>query len=55
MSEPCNCENNTHFDDGPDHKYLGVPAGDRKAYFVGPICDDCANGHYADMLMKVAS
>lgn len=29
------------------HGYLARPAGDRNAMYVGPVCDECANGHMA--------
>lgn len=47
----CNCENQTHFDGGPDHDYLAVPAGAYHADFVGAICDECALGHYAEFVI----
>lgn len=43
----CNCEHESH-ETGQAHTYLGVPANpDRVAMHVGPVCDDCADGHLA--------
>ena len=59
---PCQCEHADHFADDfvsgpaggvyvmkqrPAHPYLGVPAGRRRADFVGPVCDECGNGPLA--------
>ena len=54
---PCNCEHPSHFDDMPQydpnqHEYLKVPASDQTAIWVGKVCDDCANGHYAQFVNK---
>lgn len=27
------------------HEYLAVPAGDKVAAYVGPVCTDCADTH----------
>lgn len=48
-TDACQCEHIAH--ETPNeavHPYLGTPAGDRRAIFVGPVCDDCATGHLAD-------
>ena len=41
----CQCEHSRCH-----HPYLSVPAGRRKAIFVGAVCDRCADSHYADVL-----
>jgi len=57
----CGCEHYEHFDDTEwssvliDHPYLGVPAGQQAAMYVGPICDHCAEVHMAGMLLPDAS
>ena len=53
---PCQCEHAEHFPDMPQynptqHPYLMAPAGNRQADLVGSVCDECANGHYADVLL----
>lgn len=50
----CGCENTSHFpeDGGKGHPYGGVPAGQRRAEHVGPVCDDCADTHMADYLIN---
>lgn len=53
----CQCEHESHFSDIPgkvqtEHSYLGVPAGEEIAWYVGPICDKCANGHLSDMVIR---
>jgi hypothetical protein len=53
---PCNCEHPSHFPDMPaydptQHPYMQAVAGNRQALFVGPVCDVCADGHYADVLL----
>jgi hypothetical protein len=53
---PCQCEHVSHFPDMPQydpnqHAYLMQPAGNRQAAYVGPVCDPCANSHYADVLL----
>lgn len=40
----CQCEHLCH-ETGDGHAYLAVPAGSRRAEFVGPICDECADTH----------
>lgn len=44
----CQCEHvNCH------HAYLSVPVdGDYKAIFLGPVCNKCAQTHYAGVLDK---
>lgn len=39
---PCQCESLDC-----RHKYLMAAAGDRRAMYVGPICDECADTHMA--------
>lgn len=52
--EMCNCEHTVHFSDehGPrsDHEYMSVPACERRAMYVGRVCDHCADTHYADVI-----
>jgi len=53
---PCQCEHASHFPDMPQydptqHAYFMASAGNREAIFVGPVCDACADGHYADVLL----
>lgn len=50
---PCNCEHESHFpeDGGTEHAHMAVPAGDRSAQHVGPVCDECADGHIAEYLV----
>lgn len=50
MPKLCNCEDESHFDDGPCHPYLGRPAGDRVERYAGPVCDPCADTHAAPYL-----
>lgn len=38
----CGCEHVAHFDGGTVHGYGGAPAGARRAFQVGPVCDPCA-------------
>ena len=46
----CQCEHESH-EAGTAHRYLGVPANPRRvAMHVGPVCDDCADGHLADYM-----
>lgn len=47
----CQCEHTDHENAPAGHRYLGVPAGQHRAHYVGPICDDCARGHLADYLL----
>lgn len=53
----CNCEHFDHFDDHEftrsreAHAYMSVPAGSKKAAFVGAICDDCAKHCVPDWLV----
>jgi len=46
IPEMCYCEHTNHFNDhlGPQikHEYAKVNAGEKKALYVGSICDDCA-------------
>jgi hypothetical protein len=56
MTGLCQCEHVSHFTDLPQrdasqHEYLAVPAGERRALWVGPVCDACANGHLSDLLV----
>lgn len=39
--EPCGCEHQNHFN-GKHHAHLAVPAGSKRAHFVGLVCDECA-------------
>jgi hypothetical protein len=52
----CQCEHVSHETDayarsewpelaGTGHAYMSVPAGTRRAQFVGPVCDECADTH----------
>lgn len=56
-ANPCNCEHTNHFDDEYGlrtfgaHVYLDVPAGSRKALYVGAICAWCADHCMADYLI----
>lgn len=38
--------------EGTNHTYLGVPAGEQRAHFVGPICDACADTHMSGYLIR---
>lgn len=49
----CTCEYQSHFN-GFGHSYAGVPAGDRRSESTGPICDDCADTHYAEFVTALA-
>lgn len=59
-ANPCNCESVHHYtvEDVPDHPeyprdghpFMAVPAGSRRAWGVGEVCDDCANTHMAPYL-----
>ena len=49
---PCNCEHEDHFDGGPGHEYMQVPAGERRAVHVGRVCDGCASSHMAPYLVS---
>jgi len=48
--EVCGCEAAIHFGKGFSakgyaHPFLAAPARTRVAYYVGPVCDDCADTH----------
>lgn len=49
----CTCEYQSHFN-GFGHPYQGCPAGDRSTKETGPICDDCADTHYAEFVTALA-
>lgn len=55
----CLCEHEEHTGDatraGDSHPYLGAPAGARRARQVGPVCDDCADGHLRHFLIRKAT
>jgi len=52
----CQCEHVSHLTvGGITHGYLEAAAGAAAAYFVGPVCDDCAATHAAPFLRRVAS
>lgn len=46
-AEPCQCESLDC-----THAYLSVPAGHRRAWFIGGICDDCADTHMRPYLRE---
>ena len=52
---PCECEHTDHFTEvrglTQAHRYRVVQAGARRARYVGPICDPCADGHMAEYLV----
>lgn len=48
----CQCEHADHEQPARSHPYLAVPAGTHRADYVGPVCDDCAQGHLADYLLN---
>lgn len=48
----CTCEYQSHFN-GFGHPYQGCPAGNRSTKETGPICDDCANTHYAEFVTEL--
>jgi hypothetical protein len=51
-AEPCNCEHEDHFMPiATGHRHMAVPAGERRADWVGAICDTCADGHMAAYLI----
>lgn len=54
----CGCEHTSHFNDDEGsqtgHEYQAVPAGDRAARYVGPVCNECARTCMADHLIKDA-
>jgi hypothetical protein len=45
----CNCEHTDHWN-GTDHEYVSVPAGEQTAWFVGKVCDHCAETHMREYL-----
>ena len=47
----CQCEHADHENPPAGHRYLAVPAGQLRADYVGPICDDCARDHLSDYLI----
>ena len=56
----CGCESAHHFDyprglpewgARTSHEYLAVPAGTRRAYWVGEVCDHCADDHLTGYLV----
>ena len=49
-AHPCECEHTAHWTDR-DHDYRKAQAGARRARYVGPVCDHCADGHMADYLV----
>lgn len=57
----CNCESAEHFEgyaqfDPNAHGYRKAHAADGcVAYFVGEICQECANTHMKDYLVKEAT
>lgn len=48
----CQCEHIEHEGAVGVHRYLGVPAGRRRAQHVGRICDECAHGHLTEYLLS---
>jgi len=56
----CGCEHLRHFpEDGiagdPDaHAYMGADAGEKRAFHVGLVCDDCASTCMAGLLVVTA-
>lgn len=49
----CQCEHISHEQSAATaHPYLGVPAGTRRADYVGRVCDECAKGHLAEYLIS---
>ncbi len=53
----CQCEHESHLlgEDPTAHGYLEAPAGALSAYFVGPVCDECARGHCAPYLRHTSN
>lgn len=57
LENPCMCEHTNHFDDeyGPRvdgaHIHMDVPAGQRQARYVGPVCNVCAQTCMVDYLI----
>lgn len=52
----CQCEHADHLDAPVTrHPHLEAPAGGRRAAFVGPVCDGCANGHLAEYVLDQPS
>lgn len=49
----CQCEHAEHEPGGASHAYLRAPAGEQRAHYVGPICDECARAHLAEYLLTV--
>lgn len=48
----CQCEHIDHETPNEQvHPPHAVEAGTETAMLVGPICDDCANGHLAEYVM----
>lgn len=60
-ANPCNCESVHHYtvEDVPEHSeyprdghpFMAVPAGSRRAWGVGEVCDACADTHMAPYLI----
>ena len=46
IENPCHCEH-----EDCHHAYGSVPAGTRRAMYVGLVCDVCAETHYADVML----
>lgn len=46
----CSCEHVRHFDGGEGHEYGAAPAGARRAFHVGLVCDPCAASCMAEYL-----
>jgi len=48
----CQCEHASHFIGHGQHEYLDAEAGTRRAFYVGAICDFCAETHLNEFLLE---
>lgn len=51
VPQVCQCEHVDHETLATGHPYMRARAGRRRAEHVGPICDDCADGHLAPYVL----
>lgn len=51
--ELCGCEHIEHESPGSTgaHYYMAAAAGERRADYVGRVCDTCADGHLAEYVL----
>jgi len=50
--QACGCEHVDHYRGGSGHPYLRAEATGKRALHVGYVCDECAETHMAEYLLK---